>query len=97
MGWLSDNSTQGWAMYFRVFTISSGSLGQTIRVSSLYVDPSIWPGDTFGISTLTRTFVCGISGAGCDCCWVIVLSWGSGVQSNGLPKSEISATVVSIA
>ena len=84
VGWLSDNSTQGWAMHLRIFTISSGSLGQTIRVSSLYGDPSIWPGDTFGISTLTNNMVVN---------WV-VLSWGSGTRSNGQPKSEISAAIV---
>ncbi len=80
VGWLSNNSTLGWGMYLRVFTISSGSLGPTILVSSLYGDPSIWPGDTFGISTLNNT---------------VVLSWGSGIRSNGLPKSEISETLVS--
>ena len=80
VGWLSDNSTQGWVMYLRIFTISSGSLGPTIRVSHLYGDPSIWPGDTFGLSTLNNN--------------TVVLSWGSGIRSNGIPKSEISETVM---
>jgi hypothetical protein len=80
VGWLSNNSTQRWAMYLRVFTISTGSLGSTILVSSHYGDPSIWPGDTFGISTLNN---------------MVVLSWGSGIRSNGVPKSEISESLVS--
>jgi len=52
-----------------------------IRASgSTYGDVSTWPGDTFGISTLSANQV--------------VLSWGSGVLVNNQFRSEIFSDVV---
>jgi len=74
VGWLSDNSPQGYAQYVRPFAIGRGWLSDPVRVSSQFGDSSIWPGDTFGISTLPF-------GAG------VAVSWGSAVGNQ--PNSEI--------
>jgi hypothetical protein len=64
VGWLSDSSPNGWAQYLREFSISNGWLTEPIVVSgNLYGSPSVWPGDTFGISILSASGV--------------VVSWGS--------------------
>ena len=80
VGWLTNSPPQGYAQYIRPFSTSKGWLAAPIQVSIQYGDPSVWPGDTFGISTLS-------SGN-------IVLSWGSGVPVNNQSKSEIFAAVV---
>jgi hypothetical protein len=80
VGWLSNSSAQGWAQYLRAFSISKGWLTPPILVSTQYGDPAVWPGDTFGISTLSMNRV--------------VLSWGSGVPIQRQPKSQIFAAVV---
>jgi hypothetical protein len=54
VGWLSDSSPKGYAMYLRPYSISKGWLSEPIVVSgNLYGNPGVWPGDTFGISTLS--------------------------------------------
>ncbi|HEX9096060.1 MAG TPA: sialidase family protein [Candidatus Dormibacteraeota bacterium] len=88
VGWLSDytpsnpTSQVGYALYLRPFSITKGWLTTApIRASgSIYGDVSTWPGDTFGISTLSASQV--------------VLSWGSGVLVNNQVKSEIFSDVV---
>jgi hypothetical protein len=81
VGWLSNSSRQGWAQHLRAFSITEGWLTPPIRISGdQYGDPSVWPGDTFGISTLWANRV--------------VLSWGSAVAPVGRPKSQIYAAVV---
>jgi hypothetical protein len=67
-------------MYLRVFSINKGLLTQPIRISNLYGDASVWPGDTLGISTLSSN--------------ELVVSWGSGIPTNGQPKSQIFAAVL---
>jgi len=80
IGWLS-NSSGAYAQYLRAYSITKGWLSAPIQVSTQFGDTSVWPGDTFGISTLSPTRV--------------ALSWGSGVPVNNQPRSEIFATVVS--
>src|SRR5712692_1664784 len=79
VSWLSSNATEGYAEYLRAFSVGKG-LGPVIRVSSSFGDPSVWPGDTTGISSLSSTQV--------------VLSWGSAVQVSNNPKSQIFARVI---
>src|ERR1039457_3723726 len=52
VGWLADNSSGGYAEYLRAFSITRGWLSDPVQVSSRFGDRSVWPGDTFGISTL---------------------------------------------
>ncbi len=80
VGWLANNSTSGWAMYVRAFSIAGGLLTPPIQASVLYGAPLVWPGDTFGISALS---------AG-----ELVVSWGSGVPVRGQPKSQIFETTL---
>jgi hypothetical protein len=68
VGWLANNSPHGWAQYLRPFSISQGWLASAIRVSGDdYGRPSVWPGDTFGISTVSPGR--------------LVVSWGGAVRS----------------
>jgi hypothetical protein len=85
VGVLSDASTStgaivGYTLTLWPFTIASGVSGTPLRVSTQFGDPSTWPGDTFGLSTLAPTRV--------------VVSWGSGVSVNGKNKSQIFAAAV---
>jgi len=52
VGWLADGSGNGFALYLRPFSIRTGWLSKSIKVSGPYGNPLIWPGDTFGLSTL---------------------------------------------
>jgi len=83
VGWLSDSSPSGYAEYLRTFSTVDGEswLSPPQQVSSQFGDPTVWPGDTFGISTLSPTDV--------------LLSWGSDTQSTG-PDSEIFEAPVSV-
>jgi hypothetical protein len=81
VGWLSNSNPQGYAQYLRAFSITRGWLSAPFRVSTQYGDSSVWPGDTFGISTL---------GSG-----QLALSWGSAVPDTG-KKSDIYATNVAV-
>jgi len=85
IAWLADNSPQGYATYLRPFSIRDGWLAPVTQVSSQYGAPTIWPGDTFGISVLR-----GWNGPGTP--EHVALSWGSAV--GGSQNSEIYATVV---
>ena len=79
VGWLSDNQPAGYAEYLRAYKIGTGWLDAPVQISTQYGDPSVWPGDTFGISTLSPTQV--------------ALSWGSATPAT--PNvSEIYAGVV---
>ena len=74
------NTTQGWALYLRVFSVTRGFLTDPILVSNVYGAPNVWPGDTTGISTLSPTEV--------------AVTWGSAVMIGGQPKSQIFAAVL---
>jgi hypothetical protein len=85
IAWLADNSPQGYAAYLRPFSIAAGWLGPVTQVSGQYGDPTIWPGDTFGISVPVAENSPAALGQ-------VALSWGSAV--GGSQNSEIYATVV---
>ena len=81
VGWLSNSNPQGYAEYLRTFSIKSGWLSVPVQVSTEFGDSSIWPGDTFGISTLSPNRV--------------VLSWGSATPTSA-KKSDIFAANVGV-
>jgi hypothetical protein len=82
VGWLTDASLPGYAMFLRPFSIRSGWLAPPQQISTEYGDPSVWPGDTFGIAALSSTD--------------LVLSWGSATPSVGNKKSDIFAANVAL-
>ncbi len=79
VGWLSDSGTKGWAEYVRVYSLTRGWLTSPVRVSgALFGDPAVWPGDTFGLATLSSAEP--------------IVSWGSASPTSAPnPKSEIYA------
>jgi hypothetical protein len=81
VGWLSNSDPRGYAQYLRTFSLTHGWLSAPTRVSSEFGDPAVWPGDTFGISTLSPNQV--------------VLSWGSATPSSG-KKADIFAAPVGV-
>jgi len=88
VGWLADNSPQGYALYLRSFSISKGWLSAPIRISRTYGNPAIWPGDTFGISTEPA------APTGPQAGWPrIVVSWGSAVGGPGADSEDHVAVV----
>jgi hypothetical protein len=80
VGWLSDSSPLGYALYLRVFAVGRGWLTGPVQVSSQFGKSSVWPGDTFGIVTLT--------GAAPD---ALVLTWASAIAA----RSHVYAARVS--
>jgi hypothetical protein len=81
VGWLSDSNPAGYAMYLRTFSVTHGWLSGPLQVSSQFGDPSVWPGDTFGISTLSPS--------------QLVLSWGGATPESG-KKSDIYAAPIGV-
>ena len=81
VGWLSDSNPAGYAQYLRTFSITGGWLSGPVQISKSFGDPAVWPGDTFGISTLTPGRV--------------ALSWGSATPATG-KKSQIFAAAVGV-
>jgi BNR repeat-like domain len=82
VGWLSDNSSRGFAQYLRPFSIRTGWLARPIQVSRQFGNRNIWPGDTIGISLLP---------ASGHAPRKIQLSWGSAVSG---PRSQIFTATV---
>jgi len=70
VGWLSDNSVRGFALYLRPFSVRRGWLSKPVRVSPQFGNPTIWPGDTIGIC---------VQRPGSHSLPRVVLSWGSAV------------------
>jgi BNR/Asp-box repeat protein len=81
VSFFSSADPQGYADYLRTFSIQHGWLSAPERISPDFGDTSVWPGDTFGLSTLS---------AG-----TVVLSWGSATASTQ-KKSEIFAAPVGV-
>ena len=79
VGMLSGSNPAGYAMTLRTFSISGGWRSGPIQVSDAFGDPSVWPGDTFGISTLAPGSV--------------ALTWGSATPATQ-KKSDIWAATV---
>jgi hypothetical protein len=80
VGWLSRRR-RGYVQYLRPFSIAQGWLSPALQVSRRRGNPDIWPGDTFGITTLAPNDV--------------MLSWGSAVRGTH-GNSEIFATAVKL-
>jgi hypothetical protein len=78
VAWLSDSDPLGYALYLRSFSIADGWLDAPQQVSQVFGSRTIWPGDTFGLSTF---------GPG-----QIMTSWGSAPPKSG--ESDIYAAVV---
>jgi hypothetical protein len=81
VSFFSSADPSGYAEYLRTFSITRGWLSGPVRVSADFGDTSRWPGDTFGIDTLSAGNV--------------VLSWGSATGANG-KKSDIFAANVGV-
>jgi hypothetical protein len=79
VSFFSSADPRGYADYLRTFSIQRGWLGPSVQVSPEFGDTSVWPGDTFGISTLSPGQV--------------VLSWGSATPSSGKKSDIFSASV----
>jgi hypothetical protein len=79
VGWLSDSNPQGYAEYLRAFSITSGWLSAPVQVSRAFGTPSVWPGDTFGISALNPAS--------------LVLGWGSATPATSKKSHIFTATV----
>jgi hypothetical protein len=81
VGWLSPKTANGYEVDVRVFNVSGGWLLHPVRVSTAFGDTSIWPGDTFGISTLGNDR--------------LIVSWGyapSGQRLSGIYARSIAVT-----
>jgi hypothetical protein len=81
VSWLSNSDPRGYALYLRTFSTKTGWLNAPARISPEFGDPSVWPGDTTGISLLSPS--------------QLVLSWGSATTSSG-KKSDIYAATVGV-
>jgi hypothetical protein len=80
VGWLTERPRRGYAEYLSSFSIVRGAVTPR-RVSHRFGRSNIWPGDTFGISTLAPGQV--------------MLSWGSAIPSPR-GQAEIFATRVTL-
>ena len=84
VGWLTDAPRQGYAQYVRPYSAARGWLGPAVRISGdLYGNPTVWPGDTFGINLLSPSEP--------------VVSWGSAVpmRTGHKPRSQVFAATIS--
>jgi hypothetical protein len=81
VSFFSGADPRGYADYLRTFSVTRGWLSAPVRISPEFGDTSVWPGDTFGVSTLSPGHV--------------VVSWGSATPSSG-KKSDIFAANVTV-
>jgi hypothetical protein len=81
VSFFSSADPRGYAEYLRTFSITRGFLTAPLQVSSEFGDTAVWPGDTFGISTLSPDDV--------------VLSWRSATTSSK-NKSDIFGANVGV-
>jgi len=82
VGWLSNSDPRGYAAYLRAFSITRGWLSEPFQVSTQFGDSSVWPGDTFGISTLLPSH--------------FVISWGSATPTSGKKSDVFGASVTAL-
>jgi hypothetical protein len=81
VSFFSGGDPRGYAECLRTFSITKGFLTAPLQVSPEFGDANVWPGDTFGIDTLSPTDV--------------VLGWGSATTSSK-GKSDIFAAHVTV-
>jgi BNR repeat-like domain len=65
VGWQTIVHGKGYATFLRRFSLGQGWTGPAARVSPAYGDRTVWPGDTFGLSTKSGS---------------ALLSWGSAIH-----------------
>ncbi len=88
VGWLADDLPSGYSLYLRAFSIRTGWLSAPVRVSRTFGNSSIWPGDTFGLSTEPA------QSSGPHTGWPrVVVSWGSAVGGNKALSKDRAAIV----
>ena len=80
VAWQTSAPAPGYATYLRPFSIRRGWLAPAVKVSAVYGNAKIWPGDTFGIAPLPGGSVS--------------LTWGSAVGTAKV--SAIYASVVKV-
>jgi hypothetical protein len=80
VAWLSPSDSRGYALYLRTFSITGGWLSDPVTISTQFGNNTIWPGDTFGITTTGTNS--------------LMLSWGSAVGTS--TKSAIFAVPVQV-
>jgi hypothetical protein len=88
VGWLADDSPSGYGLYLRAFSIRTGWLSAPVQVSRTYGNSSIWPGDTFGLSTEPSLHTGPQAGRP-----RVVVSWGSAVGGSGALSQDRAAIV----
>lgn len=81
VAWISSSDQRGYAPYVRTFSIKHRWRSPATRLSSTFDDPSIWPGDTFGLSELSAHH--------------LILSWG-GAPLGTAKVSHITAADVAV-
>jgi hypothetical protein len=81
VSFFTNADPRGYAQYLRTYSITLGWLSAPLRVSTEFGDPSVWPGDTFGLSSLSANRV--------------MLSWGSATPSSG-KRSDIFVANVAV-
>jgi hypothetical protein len=89
VGWLANNSSRGYALYLRPFSISKGWLSGPIRVSQTFGNSAVWPGDTFGISLEPAPSTT----SGPPPPPQVVVSWGSAVGGKHADSQDRAAVV----
>ena len=87
VGWLTNSDPRGYAQYLNTFSTSdNGSwLSAPRQISTQFGDPSVWPGDTFGISTVSTSSLN-----------QVLLSWGSATPTTGGNAHVFAASPVSV-
>ncbi len=81
VSWHSDSDRRGYAQYLRVFSIRGGWISRATVLSRAFANRTIWPGDTFGISSWPPDH--------------LTVSWGGATPSTA-GKAEIFATTVTV-
>jgi len=82
VSWLSDSSPAGYALYLRAFSTTRGWLSGPARISAGYGSSAVWPGNTTGLSALSRTD--------------IVAGWGSDYPAVSGKQAEIYAASITL-
>ena len=87
VGWLSDSSGRGFALYLRPFSIAKGWLAGITRPSAqLFGAEAVWPGDTFGIATP-------VTPGAAPATQHVELTWGSSLHHG---RGDIFATTATL-
>jgi hypothetical protein len=55
VAWQTIVSGKGYATYLRRYSVAHGWTGPPTKISPAYGKPKVWPGDTFGLSTIGST------------------------------------------